>query len=52
MGFHNLDSAKELAGFSPFLDGTLSRAQFAADPPRAKALLLEFKNGVSLPDAG
>jgi len=49
MGFHSLDSSKgAVAGFTSFLDSTLSLAQFAADPPRAKALLLAFKDGVPL----
>ena len=45
MGFHDLSSPEVSAtpGFSPFLDTSLTSADFTADPGRAKRLLLLFK---------
>jgi hypothetical protein len=46
MGFHNLGSAafSRPQGFTPFLETTLTMADFAADPGRAKKMLLLFKD--------
>lgn len=45
MGFHNLESIAQSRpeGFTPFLDSSLTAADFAGDPGRAKRLLLLFK---------
>ncbi|MGD0987621.1 MAG: BLUF domain-containing protein [Candidatus Sulfotelmatobacter sp.] len=45
MGFNNLSSidASRPYGFTPFLETSLTVADFAADPSRAKKLLLLFK---------
>lgn len=45
MGFNNLgsSSAARPASFSPFLNTSLTAADFAVDPGRAKKLLLLFK---------
>src|SRR5271170_3325492 len=45
MGFHDLGAANAArpSGFSPFLDTSLSAADFSADPGSAKKLLLLFK---------
>src|ERR1039458_2961767 len=45
MGFHDLRSPEVAItpGFTPFLDTSLTAADFATDPGRAKRLLLLFK---------
>ena len=49
MGFRNIDqmSAKELEGFSSFLENDFSPAYFKDKPTRAYILLLSFKDTMS-----
>jgi len=46
MGFHNLGAIgiPAIEGYSRFLESPLTAAHFAANPPLAKKLLLEFKS--------
>lgn len=51
MGFHNLGAigVPAIEGFSGFLESPLTAAHFAANPPLAKRLLLEFKSNLKRP---
>ncbi len=47
MGFQNLDEAEiaRTPGYTPFLNSSMTAADFKDDPPSAKRLLLLFKAG-------